>query len=185
MSQTKFYVKQGLVQKAKGKILGGFDLNRFVKWFLDIIHVPYHDECCNEDATTFPVRYNSEGSFEYFNGTAWVAGAVTSGDLVATYIPVVAGDSITAGTGGAISVATYYTGLATDAGGDAYTLANGVSGQMKVIRLVTDGGGDAVITPANLAGGTTITLNDAGDEVTLVFDGTDWVVIKNIGATVA
>lgn len=102
------------------------------------------------------------------------------------FYPLVASNNITAGTGGAISVANYFTTINTDAGGDAFTLADGVQiGQLKLIRLVADGGGDAVITPTSLSGGTTITMNDAADEVELIWDGADWIVIKNLGATVA
>jgi hypothetical protein len=65
-------------------------------------------------------------------------------------------------------------------------LANGTQiGQLMLIRLVADGGGDGVITPASLSGGTTITFNDAADEAELLWNGTAWVVIKNLGVTVA
>ncbi len=118
--------------------------------------------------------------------TSVVSNDITStGGLIVGFIPAVAQDNITAGTGGAISVATYLTTINTDAGGDAFTLADGVKGQMKKILLVVDGGGNATITPANLAGGTTITMNDAADYVVLIFNGTDWVVIENSGSTVA
>jgi hypothetical protein len=105
------------------------------------------------------------------------------------YVPIIPGynpQNIPAGTGGAISILAYFTTINTDAGGDAYTLANGtVIGQLKKIYLLTDGGGNATITPVNLAGGTTITMNDAGDYVVLVWDGTDWNVLENIGSTIA
>jgi hypothetical protein len=50
--------------------------------------------------------------------------------------------------------------------------------------MIADGG-DSVITPANLAGGTTITFNDVGDTVVCLFTNSNWVVISNVGATVA
>jgi hypothetical protein len=106
--------------------------------------------------------------------------------LHAAFVPSGAIQNITAGTGGAINVTSYFTIINTDAGGDAYTLANGtVVGQLKKIYLLVDGGGNAVITPANLAAGTTITMNDAADYVVLLWNGTDWVVIENIGSTIA
>jgi len=46
-------------------------------------------------------------------------------------------------------------------------------------------GGDGTLTPTNLAGGTTITFNDVGDGVILFFDGTNWFIIANNGATIA
>jgi hypothetical protein len=52
-------------------------------------------------------------------------------------------------------------------GGDAeaLTLANGVPGQTVTINLITDGGGDATITPATSTGFSTVVLADAGDQV--------------------
>ena len=84
---------------------------------------------------------------------------------------------------GAVSIATLVTTIAS-AGAIALTLANGTAGQVKIITMITDGG-DATLTPANLQGGTTLTFNDVGDTVTLVFNGTKWVVMANNGATLA
>lgn len=108
---------------------------------------------------------------------------------VSRYVPFISVSvqtNVTAGTGGAIPLTSYLTTINTDAGGDAFTLADGdVVGQLKKIYLVVDGGGDAVITPANLANGTTVTFNDAGDYAVLLWDGTEWNVVENIGGTVA
>ena len=69
-------------------------------------------------------------------------------------------------------------------GTDALTLADGVAGQILILTMTTDGG-DGTLTPTNLAGGTTITFNDVGDTVILAFDGTNWNIASNNGATVA
>lgn len=107
------------------------------------------------------------------------------GTQLTPFVPVAAQQTLAAG-GGAVDVTSYLTIGASDAGGDAWTLADGtVVGQLKKIILGTDGGGDAVLTPTNLAGGTTITFNDANDYVVLVWDGGEWNVIENVGATVA
>lgn len=99
-------------------------------------------------------------------------GGATGGYLAA------AQESLAAG-GGAVGVTTYYTAGASDAGGDAWTLANGTfAGQLKKIKLITDGGGDAVLTPTSLTGGTTITFADVGDYVVLLWDGDSWVPIE-------
>lgn len=73
----------------------------------------------------------------------------------------------------------------------AYTLADGVDGQRMRFRMVFDGG-DCVVTPANLAGGTTITFNDVGDYAELEFyvdptgGSTDsWYVVSLQGAVLA
>jgi len=114
-------------------------------------------------------------------------GGVTANSMIAAFYPSVVQDDIAAGTGGAIAVTNYLTTINTDAGGDAFTLANGTQiGQMKKILLVVDGGGDGVVTPATaFAGGTTATFNDAGDYVILQWSGAAWVVLENSGTTIA
>lgn len=90
-------------------------------------------------------------------------------------------ESIGAGTGGAIDTVSSISELATDGAGDAYQLADGTEGQLKFIILKTDGGGDAVITPANPGGYSTITMADAGDSVTLLFTNGKWYAVGQGG----
>ena len=53
------------------------------------------------------------------------------------------------------------------------TLADGSNGQLKIILNVSTSGTNAItITPSNLRGGTTITLNAPGETVTLKFSHT-------------
>jgi len=95
---------------------------------------------------------------------------------------------IPAATGGAISVVTYYSDIAADAGGDAFTLAAGTMvGQLKNIRLSATAGGTAVITSADLDDAlTTITMAAANQEVTLMWNANSkWRVIRNLGAVLA
>lgn len=120
------------------------------------------------------------------------AGTINTGNLNYTgqgfigIIPFNPPENIPAGTGGAIETISYLTTVNTDAGGDSYTLANGTMvGQLKKIYLLTDGGGNAVITPTNYVDGTTITMNDAGDYVVLIWNGSYWQTIENIGSTIA
>jgi len=85
---------------------------------------------------------------------------------------------------GAISLNTLHTALTTT-GAQAQTLANGVNGQIKTISMVVDGG-DGTLTPATLAGGTTITFGDVGDSVMLIYNTTGgWSIVSNTGCTVA
>jgi hypothetical protein len=134
------------------------------------------------------------------DGNAFVT-KLTTGGIVSTseptlifagFFPCAVQDNIAAGSAPntPISVTNYLTTINTDAGGDTFTLADGsVNGQLKKILLVVDGGGNAVITPANLAGGTTITMNDAADYVVLMFNAlsspAEWVCIENSGSTIA
>lgn len=84
----------------------------------------------------------------------------------------------------AISLATQITYFDTTVGASTATLADGEEGQEKELTMLVDGG-DQVVTPANLLGGTTITFNDAGDSVVLRFTGSSWYIVSNNGATVA
>lgn len=84
---------------------------------------------------------------------------------------------------GAVDVVNSITEVTTT-GADALTLADGSEGQHKYIVMVADGG-DGTLTPTNLAGGTTITFNDVGDAVHLLFTSGSWFIVGNNGATVA
>ena len=84
----------------------------------------------------------------------------------------------------ALSLNTLHSTIVTT-GAQAFSLANGVNGQIKTISMVTDGG-DATLTPATLAGGTTIVFNDVGDSVILIYNTTGgWALISNTGCTIA
>lgn len=115
-------------------------------------------------------------------------GGLSNGNesMFAGFFPIAAQNNITAGSGGAIAVTNYLTTINTDAGGDAFTLADGTQkGQVKKIILVVDGTGDAVITPANLGDGTTITMDDAGDYIVLLWNGQEWYAVENSGCIIA
>jgi hypothetical protein len=97
------------------------------------------------------------------------------------------GGANVAATSGAVvvPVTNLYTGYTTNATADiTASLADGVAGQMKIIKLVTKNTNDVVLTPANLADGTTITFDATGEVAVLVFDGTNWQVVYT-NATVA
>ena len=65
------------------------------------------------------------------------------------------------------------------------TLADGANGQIKTIINVSTGGTNAItITPANLRGFTTATLNAPGETVTLMFKNSNWNVIGTGGTVV-
>jgi len=65
------------------------------------------------------------------------------------------------------------------------TLADGANGQIKTIINVSTSGTNAVtITPSNLRGFTTATLNAPGETVTLMFKNSNWNVIASGGTVV-
>jgi hypothetical protein len=76
--------------------------------------------------------------------------------------------------------------LTTNATANAVvSLADGVSGQIKTFVMITDGGYDAVLSPSNRIGFTSITFNDVGDTATLMFINSKWVIISYYGVTIA
>ena len=85
---------------------------------------------------------------------------------------------------GAISLDTLITEITTTGTDDAYSLADGVVGQIKIIAMVGDGG-DAVLTPTTLASGTTITFSDVNDNITLLYTTNGWLNTANQNATIA
>jgi len=88
-------------------------------------------------------------------------------------------ETIAAAAGGAISVATHYTDIAVDAGGDAYTLAAGVCiGQLKKIMLSATAGGTGVVTSVFAGAATTLTFTNAGEYALLMWNGTDWIALE-------
>ena len=76
---------------------------------------------------------------------------------------------------GAISLTTGVTFITTT-GTDAYTLADGVEGQMKIIIMKVDGG-NATITPDNLVGFTAVRFTDVNNSVMFLYGSTGWNII--------
>lgn len=70
-----------------------------------------------------------------------------------------------------------------DAGGDIFTLVDGILGQVKTITCLS-ATGVCTITPDNLSGGTSVTLNAAGETVILQFVDTNWYIIGGNAYTV-
>lgn len=100
------------------------------------------------------------------HGKATVVASAT-----ATYNP---GGVDTRAGKGEVSVINEIT-LVTTTGASALTLADGVNGQRKVIKMITDGG-DATLTPAHFADGTTITFDNT-DVAELVFADSKWQLV--------
>jgi len=81
---------------------------------------------------------------------------------------------------GAISLDTLVTEITTTGTDDAYTLADGVVGQVKIIAMVGDAG-DAIVTPTTFANGTDITFEDVNDNITLLYTTNGWLSTANQG----
>ena len=89
-------------------------------------------------------------------------------------------------TSNAIDVTSAVTEVNATSAQAPCTLADGANGQIKIIINVSTGGSNnVVITPANLRGGTTITLNAPGETVQCIFKNSNWNVIGGFGFAVA
>ena len=90
-------------------------------------------------------------------------------------------------TSAAVNVTDYCTTLAVGASNLTGALAAGIVGQTKYITMISTTGGNFVVTPAILNGGTTLTFANDGDACTLLYtDGTNgWSVVGNNGVAVA
>jgi hypothetical protein len=128
-------------------------------------------DCLSDDYTTL-TRYRVS---EVSGGAATVLASATS-----TYN--VGGVSTRTGAG-AVDITNEVTLLVTT-GTDALTLADGVEGQRKIIKMKTDGG-DGTLTPANLADGSTITFDAVGETAELIFADSEWQIVALIGATLS
>lgn len=108
--------------------------------------------------------------------TPVVTGGITSATSNGIYPVYLAAAPQALSGAGAVNVTSHKTNV-TSTGANALTLADGaVVGQVKVIQMIVDGG-DATLTPTNLAGGTTITFADVGDVAVLIWNGTAWRAI--------
>ena len=83
--------------------------------------------------------------------------------------------------GGAISLTTGVTFITTT-GTEAYSLADGVEGQLKIIIMKVDGG-NATITPDNLVGFTAVRFTDVNNSVMFLYGSTGWNIIALQQAT--
>ena len=89
-------------------------------------------------------------------------------------------------TSNAIDITSAVTEVNATSAQAPCTLAYGANGQIKIIIYVSTGGSNnVVITPSNLRGGTTITLNAPGETVTCIFKNSNWNVIGGFGFAVA
>tara|TARA_A100001035_G_C27749080_1_gene485511 strand:- start:28 stop:1440 length:1413 start_codon:yes stop_codon:yes gene_type:complete len=118
--------------------------------------------------------YNSQTSkFQGYANGSWVDLAATTGPL--TY-------SVQNLTGpGAISLTETVT-LITTTGTDAYTLADGNLGQLKVICMVGNGG-DGTLTPNNLVGWTSVKFSGINNSITMIYTNIGWHILALQQAT--
>ena len=83
--------------------------------------------------------------------------------------------------GGAISTTTGVTFISTT-GTEAYSLADGVEGQFKII-IMKARVGNATVTPDNLVGYTSVRLSGVNNNFQLLYGSTGWNIIALQQAT--
>ena len=89
-------------------------------------------------------------------------------------------------TNTAVNVTTAITEINATSATHAGALADGADGQIKIILNTSTGGtNNVVITPTNLRGYTTITLNAPGESVICLFKNSNWNVIGGNGYALA
>ena len=86
------------------------------------------------------------------------------------------------GSTGVVSLTETVTLLVTTGGSQAFSLADGTEGQIKIISMKTNGG-SGIVTPDNYVNGTRITFDDVEDTVTLLYQTTGWVALARQNAT--
>ena len=86
----------------------------------------------------------------------------------------------------AVDILAAVTEINATAATHACGMADGADGQVKtIINVSTSGTNNVVITPANLRGYSTITLNAQGETVTCLFKNSKWNVIAGNGYVLA
>jgi len=135
---------------------------------VDLFHVV-------DDPSGTPINksVSAENIFNYI--PTWLGLAQSSQAIVAD------GSSATA-----IDVTSAVSEVNATSATHAGALADGVGGQIKMIlNTSTSGTNNVVITPDNLAGGTTITLDAPGESAVCIFKASKWYVIGGHNPTVA
>jgi hypothetical protein len=120
----------------------------------------------------------TDGLVSYFSISAG-GGMNVNGEVIFSGIETIAAG----GTSTALSLTESLHSIDADAGGDIFTLADGTIGQIMTIACLS-ATGVCTVTPANMSGGTSVTLNAAGETVILQFVDTNWYIMGGNAYTV-
>ena len=177
-------IVQILITANKGKeaikdIVGAINSNQKIVVLAD----QFTGESVISDYTgaSVTITPGAAGTFT-LNGPFSVSGAANFNSRIQfNFENVEAGDGSSSATALNPNLTVSFVDTATDK--SHVQLADGTSaGQVKYIIHKTKGNGvDLVITPTSFAAGTTLTSNSAGRGVTLIFDGTNWQHLGDVG----
>jgi hypothetical protein len=127
-----------------------------------------------DDPSGTPINKKITAEDVFNNIPSWIALKQTSQSITAD-----------GSTATAVNVTTAITEIDATSATHSCAIADGADGQVKTIINTSTSGTNAItITPTNLRGYTTITLNAPGETVTLLFKNSNWNVIGT-GGTVA
>ena len=128
-----------------------------------------------DDPSGTPINKKVSAENVFNNIPSWLGLAQTAQSITAD------GSSTTAP-----NVTTAVTLINATSATHSCALADGADGQVKTIIDSSTSGTNAItITPTNLNGYSTITLNAPGETVTLLFKNSKWNVIADNGAVLA
>lgn len=128
-----------------------------------------------DDPSGTPINKKVTAEDVFNNIPSWIALKQTSQSITAD-----------GSTATAVNVTTAVTEINATSATHSCALADGSNGQVKVILDTSTSGTNAItVTPANLAGYSTITLNAPGESVILIFKNSNWYVIGGNGYVLA
>jgi hypothetical protein len=128
-----------------------------------------------DDPSNTPINKKISAEDVFNNIPSWLGLKQTSQAIVAD-----------GSTATAIDVTSAITEINATSATHSCAIADGADGQVKtVINTSTSGTYAVTITPANLRGYSTITLNAPGETVTLLFKNSNWNVIAGNGYALA
>ena len=128
-----------------------------------------------DDPSGTPINKKVTAEDVFNNIPSWLGLKQTSQSIVAD------GSTTTA-----VNVTTAITEINATSATHTCAIADGSDGQIKIILDTATSGTNAItITPANLRGFSTITLNAPGESVILLFKNSNWNVIGGHGYVLA
>ncbi len=117
-------------------------------------------------------------------GNVELSGSLTTTTGIDGKLILASTETIAAGgTSTALDLTKTVHYIDADAGGDTFTLAAGVEGQVMTL-VMASATGVATITPASLRGGTSVTFNAAGETVILQYVASSWSIMGGNAYTV-
>ena len=189
---TNFEVKSGVSDSTIFKV----DDQGFAYLYGGIIFGEGSDQSLTSKGNmTFILDYddNETGQKFFFKNTTSTvvatideSGNVSGSGYVSSMYDIHATEAVDAGNGSgsptALSVSTGISFVSTATSKSHVSLADGTIGQIKhIIHKALSNTVSLVITPTNFTAGSTMTSDAAGRGITLIFDGTNWNILGDVG----